>query len=117
LTLIVMLLSACTLTSARQFGDTVALDNAITQTPAAVTRTTAPTITTRQVPTVQAATRTNAAAPTRIPPTAVSQFIAGCTPRVAWSVYTVVPGDTLANIAARVNSTVNELAAANCLAD
>lgn len=40
-----------------------------------------------------------------------------CTVRTDWPVYTVVAGDTLAVIAQRVNSTVNDLTAANCLAN
>jgi LysM repeat protein len=42
----------------------------------------------------------------------------GCLPRTDWAnSYTVVAGDTLANIARRANSSVSELAQGNCLAD
>jgi hypothetical protein len=41
-----------------------------------------------------------------------------CTPRADWAImYTVVPGDTLGSIASRTNSSVNALAAGNCLAN
>src|SRR5690606_18032324 len=40
-----------------------------------------------------------------------------CTPRTSWPTITVVQGDTLFNIALRVGSTVDELVAANCLAN
>jgi LysM repeat protein len=41
-----------------------------------------------------------------------------CTPRADWpTMYVVVSGDTLASIARRANSTVNELAAGNCLSN
>ncbi len=40
-----------------------------------------------------------------------------CTTRTDWPVYVVVAGDTLADIARRSNSTVTELATANCLAN
>lgn len=45
------------------------------------------------------------------------RFRSGCTPRADWPLYTVVSGDTLASIARRANSTVAQLADANCLAD
>lgn len=38
-----------------------------------------------------------------------------CTPKYNWVVYIVQPGDTLYNLAARVNSTPYELQLANCL--
>ena len=40
-----------------------------------------------------------------------------CTVRVDWFAHVVVPGDTLLNIAQRSDSSVDELAAANCLSD
>lgn len=40
-----------------------------------------------------------------------------CEPRTDWVIYTVVAGDTLSRIARRINTTANELARANCLAD
>lgn len=40
-----------------------------------------------------------------------------CTARTDWPVYIVVAGDTLADIARRSASTVNELATANCLSN
>jgi hypothetical protein len=40
-----------------------------------------------------------------------------CTPRFDWPEYSVVAGDTLSEIALRANSSVAELAAANCLSD
>lgn len=40
-----------------------------------------------------------------------------CTPRTEWPTITVAQGDTLFGIALRVGSTVNELVAANCLAN
>ncbi len=41
--------------------------------------------------------------------------VANCAPRADWSIYVVVPGDTLAAIAQRSDSTVASLVAANCL--
>ncbi len=38
-----------------------------------------------------------------------------CPPPRAWYVYVVQPGDTIRELADRTNSTVNLLAAANCL--
>jgi LysM repeat protein len=68
-------------------------------------------------------TRIPGSTPTRVAnnPTAVATVVAptavvpNCTPRNDWPVYTVQPGDTLGNIAARTNSSVNALAGANCL--
>lgn len=40
-----------------------------------------------------------------------------CTLRTSWPTYTVVSGDTLSRIASRTNSSVSELAAANCMND
>ncbi len=40
-----------------------------------------------------------------------------CVIRTDWQIYTVVSGDTLSSIARRVNSTVNQLASANCISD
>lgn len=40
-----------------------------------------------------------------------------CTVRADWPLYSVVSGDTLSNIARRINSTVSELSTANCLAN
>ena len=48
-----------------------------------------------------------------IPPPFVSPI--PCTPRYDWFIYIVQPGDTLYNLALRVNSTVYELQVANCL--
>jgi LysM repeat protein len=48
-----------------------------------------------------------------IPPPYVSPI--PCTPRYDWYVYIVQPGDTLYNLALRVNSSVYELQVANCL--
>ncbi|MGQ9889717.1 MAG: polysaccharide deacetylase family protein [Aggregatilineales bacterium] len=39
-----------------------------------------------------------------------------CAPRTDWDTYTVAEGDVLFHIAARFNTTVDDLAAANCLA-
>ncbi len=50
--------------------------------------------------------------PTSIPPTAYN-----CTPLDYWPAIVVQAGDTLADIAARTNSTVEQLAQANCLTD
>ena len=43
---------------------------------------------------------------------------AGCTPRADWTVsYTIVAGDTLADIARRTSATTNALAQGNCLSN
>ncbi len=52
-----------------------------------------------------------------LPPTQVIPTQPDCTPYTTWPVYTVIAGDTLGNIAARANTTINQLAAANCLAN
>jgi LysM repeat protein len=49
-------------------------------------------------------------------PTA-TEFGAPCVPRTDWPTVVVVQGDTLYGIALRVNSTVDDLVQANCLAD
>lgn len=54
-------------------------------------------------------------APTAFVPTA---YVPPCTPRTDWPyIYSVQAGDTLARIAARVNSTASAIAAANCIAN
>lgn len=40
-----------------------------------------------------------------------------CSPRTDWISYSVVSGDTLGSLARRTNSTISQLAAANCLDD
>ena len=40
-----------------------------------------------------------------------------CAIRTDWQIYTIASGDTLSSIARRVNSTVNQLANANCISD
>ncbi len=52
-----------------------------------------------------------------IPPTPVPPTATACSRYTAWPQYTVVAGDTLGNIAQRAGATVQQLAAANCLAD
>lgn len=44
-------------------------------------------------------------------------FRSNCTPQNTWPLYTVIAGDTLAGIARRTNSTVTQIADANCLAN
>lgn len=71
--------------------------------------------TTQPLPTAQP---TAMAAATSTPaPTSTSAPVANCTPRADWPIYIVVSGDTLADIAKRAASTVNELATGNCLAN
>jgi hypothetical protein len=43
--------------------------------------------------------------------------VVNCTPRTDWVSYTVQVGDSLSLLAGRVNSSVNELVSANCLAN
>lgn len=52
------------------------------------------------------------AQPAQLPPT-----VTNCTSRTDWVTYTVKAGDSLSVIAASVNSNVNELVSANCLAN
>ncbi len=54
--------------------------------------------------------------PTPIPSPAVPTATA-CTRYTGWPLYTVVAGDTLGNIAQRAATTIQQLAAANCLTD
>jgi LysM repeat protein len=44
-------------------------------------------------------------------------LVSNCTPRTDWQLYTVVAGDTLAQIGRRSGATVAALTSANCLAD
>ena len=55
--------------------------------------------------------------PTAIPPTTIIIPPTSCIPRNDLPTYTVVVGDTLANIARRTNSTATQLAGINCLAN
>lgn len=50
-----------------------------------------------------------------IPPVQPSATAVSCGPPSGWVIYIVQPGDTLFNIAQRVNSSVNQLKYANCL--
>jgi len=58
---------------------------------------------------------------TRIPPTqaaivaSATATEASCTPITGWQSYVIQRGDTLSSIAAKTNSTVEELIAANCI--
>ena len=52
-----------------------------------------------------------------IPPTPVPPTATACSRYTAWPQYTVIAGDTLGNIAQRAGTTIQQLAAANCLAD
>ncbi|HLY26099.1 MAG TPA: LysM domain-containing protein, partial [Aggregatilineales bacterium] len=49
--------------------------------------------------------------------TTAGQASATCTPHSDWPTMTIAPGDTLSSIAAEVGSTVDELAAANCISN
>lgn len=49
--------------------------------------------------------------------TTVGQAPATCTPRSDWPSMVISPGDTLSSIAAQVGSTVDQLAAANCISN
>lgn len=68
-------------------------------------------------------TSSNVGIPTTVPntseaalnPTAIPATEATCTPRSEWPTYTIQAGDNLTAIAARTNSTIDELVAANCL--
>jgi LysM repeat protein len=60
-----------------------------------------------------APTATSAPAPTLT----TAPTVAACNPRANWPVYTVQQGDTLFGIALRVGSSVDDLTAANCLAN
>lgn len=51
------------------------------------------------------------------PPTNVINPPVSCVPRTDWPIYTVVPGDTLSNIASRTQTTAQALISANCLAN
>lgn len=58
--------------------------------------------------------------PTSIPPTSIPAIMPtppGCTPRQDWPRIVVMSGDTLFGIAERVGTTVDDLVAANCLAN
>ena len=99
------LLTACNLLSPTNLVE-------ITEVP-----TTKPLATPTAIVLVPTATQDVVVAPTltSIPPTA--EPVVNCIPREDWLVYTVQPGDTLGRIAQRVDSTVNELATASCLAN
>lgn len=56
--------------------------------------------------------------PTAIPsPTSIPPTVFNCTPFTSWPTIVIQAGDTLADIAARTGSSVDQLAQANCLTD
>jgi LysM repeat protein len=56
--------------------------------------------------------------PTALPTTtSIAPTVFNCTPNTFWPTVVIQAGDTLADIAARTNSTVEQLAQANCLTD
>jgi LysM repeat protein len=61
------------------------------------------------------ATETSSPTATSPPQSGESSPAVSCNPRADWPLYTVVSGDTLANIARLVNSTTSVLTEANCL--
>ena len=63
------------------------------------------------------ATETSNPTATSLPQSGESGPAISCNPRTDWPLYTVVSGDTLANIARLVNSTTGTLTEANCLAN
>ncbi len=63
------------------------------------------------------ATEPSSPTATSLPQSGESSPAISCNPRTDWPLYTVVSGDTLANIARLVNSTTGTLTEANCLAN
>jgi LysM repeat protein len=109
--LLALLLSACTL-SAQTVSD------AATGVSAALPTLGAAPLTATPFPTIQASTSIPLQSAGDVPTAQLPAPIAGCTPRADWPyTYVIVRGDTLFSIARRAGSTVNELAAGNCLAD
>jgi LysM repeat protein len=106
--LLALLLSACTL-SAQTVSDAATNVSAALPTLGVVT----PFPATQ--PNLPTAASQSASVPTAQPPPAL---VAGCTPRADWTfTYTIIRGDTLYGIARRAGSSVDEIAAGNCLAD
>lgn len=103
----VILLAGCSLKN----GDDANGRAEVTLAPlSAVTETVTPTQQTAAV------TRTNTPPPPTAPPN--NTKTTACTPRTDWpQTYTVQNGDTLAGIAQKVSSTVNDLASGNCIAN
>ncbi|HEX2907954.1 MAG TPA: LysM peptidoglycan-binding domain-containing protein [Phototrophicaceae bacterium] len=89
---------------------TAACNLSATETGIPPTQSGLPTLTPRPT---QAATQTPRPQPTNTPNSGGGQ---SCTPRADWTtIYTVVSGDTLADIASRTTSTASDLATGNCL--
>ncbi len=101
LALLVMLISACTLTNLPPMQDTPLATDEIS-----LVATSTPTVTVTPSPS-PTATRTSVPPPTLV----------NCRPRTDWPVYVVSGGDTLSSIAARISSSANELAQGNCLSN
>jgi LysM repeat protein len=111
--LLALLLSACTL-SAQTVSDAATGVSAALPTLGAAPATATP------FPTAQASVPSAVPLPASggVPTAQLPAPIAGCTPRADWSYpYVIVRGDTLFSIARRAGSSVNDIAAGNCLAD
>lgn len=122
-----MLLSACSLSASRnensqetlpsQNSGVVPVDpiliidnNAATTEEAQIQPTSTPRPTSTPINTTSGGTNGNTTGST-------SGGTTACVIRTDWQIYTVVSGDTLSSIARRANSTVNQLASANCISD
>jgi LysM repeat protein len=111
--LLALLLSACTL-SAQAVSDAATGVSAALPTLGAAPATATPFPTAPVSPSTAVPLASSGGAPTAQLPAPV----AGCSPRADWTyTYVIARGDTLFSIARRAGSTVDELAAGNCLAD
>jgi LysM repeat protein len=72
---------------------------------------------TQQVFTTSTTAPTSTPRPTNTAPSLATLPPVACAPRSDWQTYTVASGDTLAAIARRANTTVNNLISGNCLAN
>lgn len=80
-----------------------------------------PTTVPINTPVGQFPTATTTLAPIATPAPSVTPTVfvppVTCTPRTDWPIYVVIAGDTVGTIAQRTGTTVNAIAAANCLVD
>ncbi len=104
----VIVIALCTLTSACN----ISIQREPTPPPATALPSQTPMIFNTDTPVPPTST------PTSIPPTSIIIIPpTACVPRTDLPTYTVVVGDTLASVARRANSTSNDLARYNCLAN
>ena len=108
LLVLMVVLTACSITSNDEPEPTAPLIVRTLTVSAPTAGTPSPTVTLNPTPTQGSLPQPTSAAP----PT-----VTNCTARTDWQIYTVQAGDTLGIIAQRTGSTINALATGNCLAN